>query len=129
MTQDSHPDAPAALTRREFTLQSALAILSGVVITVSGCGGKSTPTTPTPTPAATDVTGTIANNHNHVAVILAARQTQGSAFALDIQGTASHPHTVDLTQADLTSLVNRQVVSKTSSTNNGHSHAVTFTVV
>ncbi len=127
MTQYSHPDAPAALTRREFTLQSALALLSGVIITVSGCGGKSTPTTPTP--AATDVTGTIANNHNHVAVILAARQTQGSAFALDIQGTASHPHTVDLTQADLASLVNRQVVSKTSSTNNGHSHAVTFTVV
>lgn len=127
MTQDSHPDAPAALTRREFTLQSALAILSGVVITVSGCGSDSTPTTPTPT--ATDLTGAIGTNHGHVAVILAVRQTQGSAFALDIQGTASHPHTVDITQADLASLVSRQVVSKTSSTNNGHSHAVTFTVV
>lgn len=127
MTQDSHFDAPAALTRREFTLQSALAILSGVVITVSGCGSDSTPTTPTPT--ATDVTGAIGTNHGHVAVITAAQQTAANAFTLNIQGTAAHQHTVELSQAELRSLVARQAVSKVSSTDNGHSHTVTFTVV
>ena len=31
---------PEKLNRREFTLQSALAVLSGVTITVSSCGGQ-----------------------------------------------------------------------------------------
>jgi hypothetical protein len=46
---------------------------------------------------------------------------------LDIRGEANHPHTVDVSQADLSSLKNRQAVSKTSTNNNGHSHTVTFT--
>jgi hypothetical protein len=69
------------VTRREFTLQSALALLSGVVITVEGCGGsKSNPTTPTPTG---DVSGSISANHGHIAVIAAAAVTAGNAIALD----------------------------------------------
>ena len=117
------------VTRREFTLQSALALLSGVVITVEGCGdSKSNPTNPTPTPMPTsDVSGTISANHGHTAVITAASITAGNQITLDIRGTSDHPHTVIVTQADLTALRNRQAVTKTSTTDNAHLHTVTFT--
>ena len=117
-------DADATITRREFTLESALALLSTVAITVSGCDDDSTPTTPT---TATSVTGNVSANHGHTAVIDAARITAGTAFSLDIRGTATHPHTVDIAQADLMALQNRQTVTKASTTDNDHSHTVTFT--
>lgn len=120
--------------RREFTLQSALALLAGVVITVDGCGGSDAPTNPTPTPAPApaasapaDLNGSVSANHGHVAVVTGAQITAGNALSLNIQGTATHPHTVDLTQAELVSLRNRQAVSKDSTNNNGHMHTVTFT--
>jgi hypothetical protein len=47
-------------------------------------------------------------------------------LSLNIQGTASHPHTVDLTAADISSVAASQRVSKESSSDNGHSHSVTF---
>ena len=34
------------LTRREFTVESALAMLAGVTITITGCGDDDNPTTP-----------------------------------------------------------------------------------
>ena len=122
---------PTSLTRREFTLEAALAILAGCVITVSdiACSDSTPPTTPTPpasAPAA-DVNGTVSANHGHVAVITGAQMTAASAVALDIRGTATHAHTVMVAQADLTSLKGRQTVTLPSSTDNGHSHTVTFT--
>jgi hypothetical protein len=114
-----------SLTRREFTLEAALAILAGCVITISdtACGGSTT----TPTPAPVDVNGTVSANHGHVAVVTGAQITAGGAIPLNIQGTATHPHTVTLSQADLASLKNRQTVTSTSSTDNSHSHTITFT--
>src|SRR5262245_55907224 len=94
------------ITRREFTLESALALLSTVAISVSSCGGNgysspttpsSTPTpTPSPTPGATpsNVTGAISANHGHSAVITGAQISGGGGFTLDITGTATHTHTV-----------------------------------
>lgn len=125
-------DEPDMLGRREFTLQSALALLAGVVITVDGCGGSNNaPTNPTPTPSpaasVADVNGSVSANHGHVAAVTGAQITAGNAVSLNIQGTATHPHTVDLTQADLVSLRNRQTVSKDSTNNNNHMHTVTFT--
>jgi hypothetical protein len=119
-------------TRREFTLDAALALLAGCVVTISEACGKSS-TSPSSTPP-TDVTGVVAANHNHSAVITGAQITAGSAFTLNIQGTAAHPHTVGITQADLTALKNRQVVTRDSSTDfsntfGNHLHAVTFTPV
>jgi hypothetical protein len=129
---DQRGHEPDMLGRREFTLQSALALLAGVVITVEGCGSDA-PTNPTPTPAPApaappaDVNGSVSANHGHVAVVAAAQITAGNALSLNIQGTATHPHTVDLTQAELVTLRNRQAVSKDSTNNNGHMHTVTFT--
>ena len=132
---DRRGDAPDVLSRREFTLQSALAILAGVVITMDGCGGSDSSPSPTPTPAPApapplaDVNGSVSANHAqpHVAVITAAQITAGNAVSLNIQGMSTHPHTVELAQADLVSLRNRTAVSKESSNNNNHTHTVTFT--
>ena len=126
------------LTRREFTLEAALALLAGCVITITdACGGSNTstnnttnPTSPSPAPA--DITGAVSANHNHSAVVLAAQITATNAIVLNIQGTAAHNHTLSLSQADLQALKNRQPVSRDSSnevsaTFGLHMHTVTFT--
>src|SRR5262245_12403070 len=131
MSDRVEPFEPGSLlTRREFTLDAALALLAGCAITISeGCGKSSTtPSGPPPT----DVTGSISSNHNHSAQITAAQITAGAAFTLNIQGTAAHPHTVALTQADLTSLKSRRSITKDSSSDQSntfglHLHTVTFT--
>jgi hypothetical protein len=111
------------LDRRTFTLESALAILSGVAITISGCGGSSYDSTPTP--AAGDKVGSISANHGHTAVIVAAQLAAGGAISLDIRGSADHTHTVALTGADITAIAANQRVSQVS-TSTDHSHTVTF---
>ncbi|TDI34310.1 MAG: hypothetical protein E2P02_30710 [Acidobacteria bacterium] len=119
------------LTRRDFTVSSVLALLSGVAITITGCGDSNdTPTTPTPTPTPTamdtDVTGTVGTNHGHTAVITAAQLTSNATVMLDIMGTSIHSHTVEITVVDLGQIVAGTRVTKTSSTDDGHSHTVTF---
>jgi hypothetical protein len=122
------------LTRRDFTLAAAMAILSGVAISVSGCGGSdstSSPAAPSSagsgsTPASGDRTGSISSNHGHVAVIAGAQLGASGGITLNIQGTAGHPHTVALTGADLSAIANSQRVSKESSNDASHTHTVTF---
>lgn len=121
----------ATVTRREFTLEAALALLAGCVITISdACGGSKSTTDPSPAP--TDINGTVSANHGHAAVVTAAQITAANAVALSIQGTAAHNHTLSLSQADLQTLKNRQPVSKDSSSDVSatfglHLHTVTFT--
>ena len=117
-----------SLTRREFTLEAALAILAGCVITIAdtSCGSSTSPT-PAATAPPADVNGVIAANHGHSGVVTGAQITAGLAVSLDIRGTATHTHTVTISQADLTTLKNKQAVSTTSTTDSSHSHAVTFT--
>jgi hypothetical protein len=130
----------AAMDRRRFTLASAMAILSGVVVTItdSACGGSSySPSSPSPSPSPSptpnpnpspsgDKVGVISNNHGHSAVITAARLGEAGDLSLDIQGSASHTHRVDLSAADLAAVAANQRVSKESTTDSGHSHTVTF---
>ncbi len=125
-----------APTRREFTLEAALALLAGCVITISdACGGSKTNTSPTsPSPAPADINGTVSANHNHVAVVTAAQITATNAIVLSIQGTAAHNHTLSLSQAELQALKNRQPVPKDSTndfsnTYGLHMHTVMFTPV
>ena len=122
-------EAPKLIDRRQFTVASAMAILTGVVITITGCGSSSSsPTSPTPvpTPGPGDKVGTISGNHGHSAIITAASLTAGGALSLDIRGSADHTHTVSLTGADLTSISANQRVSKESTNESSHSHTVTF---
>jgi len=120
------------LTRREFTLETALALLAGCAIMISdeACGGNST--SPSDSAPPTDVTGSISANHNHSAMITGAQITAANAIVLNIQGTAAHAHTVSISQADLMQLKNRQSVERDSTTDLSntfglHSHMVTFT--
>jgi hypothetical protein len=110
------------LTRREFTLESALAILSAATITIS-CGDDKPSTTPTTT---ADKNGTVSANHGHVAVITSAQLTSPTTISLNIQGQATHAHTVDITAAEVSSIAANVQVAKMSSTDNAHNHTVTF---
>jgi uncharacterized membrane protein len=122
------------ISRREFTLAAAMAVLSGVAISVSGCGGGGSsaspaapsPSSSSPTPAGGDKTASISSNHGHSAVIASAQLGASGGISLNIQGTASHPHTVALTGADLSAIASNQRVSKESSNDASHTHTVTF---
>ena len=119
------------LDRREFTLAAALAALSGVAITISGCGGSGggSPSAPssTPTPSASgDKNGVIGANHGHIAVITAAQLAAGGGISLNIRGTSDHPHTVVLSATEISAIAANQRVSRESTTDDGHSHSVTF---
>ena len=112
------------LTRREFTVEWALAVLGAATITVSGCDDStSTPTNPT---QPGDVQGSVSANHGHIAVIRSAQLSSPTSITLDIRGNADHPHIVDLTATEVASISDRGRVSKTSSVDVGHSHTVTF---
>ncbi len=111
-------------TRREFTAQALLALLGGVTITISGCGQPS-PAGPSAPPDGS-VSGTISANHGHIATITSAQLAAGSGLTLQIRGTADHPHTVTLSMPEIMQIAAGGRVAKTSSTDDGHNHLVTF---
>jgi hypothetical protein len=126
-----HLDQSRSISRREFTLEWALAMLAGVAITITGCSSdKTSSPTPTPTPgggaASSDVTGVVSANHGHIAVVTAARINAAAGFDLDIMGNATHPHTVTLTAGQVQQIGARQTVAVVSTTNESHNHTVTF---
>ncbi len=125
---DAHEDG---VTRREFTAATVMAMLAGVVVTItaSGCGGGgSSPTSPgsVPTVESGDKQGVISANHGHIAVIKSAQLTAGGAVTLQIQGTADHNHSVDFSTDDIHAIAGGTRISRDSSTNQGHNHTVTF---
>ena len=115
------------LDRREFTLRSALVLLSGAAITVSVCTHPSNADAgglwP---PAGKGNEGRVAGNHGHTAAITGAQLIAGGSLSLNIRGSASHPHTVDLTAREVMSIASGQRVSKASSNEDAHTHTVTF---
>ena len=114
-----------SITRREFTLESALAILGAATITISGCSSdNSMPTNPTT--GSGDVSGSVSANHGHIAVIRAAQLSSPSSIVLDIRGNADHPHIVELSSGEVAQISDRVRVSKQSSTDNFHNHTVSF---
>lgn len=117
-------DSSTLVSRREFTVESVLALLAGVTITITGCGGSTeSPTSPSPSG---DVNGSISANHGHVATVTGAQITSAGAVSLDIRGQADHPHTVDLSADEIARIGARTQVAKSSTTDAGHSHIVTF---
>jgi hypothetical protein len=116
-------------SRRKFTIQAVMALLSGYVIIVSdACSSSNTaPTPPAPTPTPADITGVVSANHGHVATVTGVQINAANQVTLDITGTATHSHSLTLTAANLTSLKSRQAVTVTSTNNSNHMHDVTFT--
>ncbi len=134
-----------SVSRREFTEKSAMAILSGVVISITGCGDSSSSPSPTPAPtpapasptgSSGDAVGVVSSNHGHVAIITQTELTAGNMLVLDIDGEAGHPHLVELSADDLAQIGNGVRVQKSASALvpsdllypdvEGHSHNVTF---
>ena len=114
------------LTRREFTVEWALAVLAGATITITGCGDDDDGPGTGPS-AQGDEVATISANHGHAITLRAAQISAGQALmTLDIRGSATHPHTIDLTAAQVVSIGQNQQVSVTSTNNDGHTHTVTF---
>lgn len=70
--------------------------------------------------------GSVSDNHGHIAVISRAQLDAGARTLLNIQGTASHLHLLDLSSNDVVRIRNGQHVEKISSTTNGHQHTVSF---
>jgi len=124
------------LSRRRFTRESVLALLSGVVITVTGCGSdSSSPTTPSTGDGggngggggnAAGVNGTVSANHGHIATVTDAQVDAGNEVSIDIMGNADHSHSVNLTGAQLTQIGNDELVMVTSTNSQAHNHIVTF---
>jgi hypothetical protein len=115
--------------RREFSRSAVIALLCAATITIADCGdgGSSNPSpSPSPTPTPGDVAGAVSANHGHTAVVTAAQITAANAVSLDIRGSATHPHTVELSAAEVGMIGNRETVSKSSSNDDGHVHTVTF---
>jgi hypothetical protein len=128
---ENDPSFPPILERREFVLGSLLAMLSGVTITISGCGGDSySPSpmpTPTPTPTSTgDKTGSISANHGHTATITGAQLTAGGDLTVQLTEGSGHTHSVGLTGPEVVQIRDGMRVSKESSSNSAHTHTVTF---
>jgi hypothetical protein len=126
-------DETQQLGRREFNVMAALAVLSSVAITVTGCGysdpGSDGPTSPQQPVA--DRVGAISANHGHSARITGAQLTGGNTVMLDIQGAADHRHRVELSAAEIDQIRNGREVAKESSTEQSptepsHRHTVTF---
>ena len=118
------------LDRREFTRRSLLAMLSGVAITISGCGGGASngPGSPNP-PADGSKEGSITANHGHRARITSAELTAGGQLTLSLGGSVGvpdHTHSVSLTAAEVVSIRDGGRVSKISTTEDAHQHTVTF---
>jgi hypothetical protein len=121
------------LSRREFTLEACLAILSGVAITISegACGGSSysSPTGPSsnpPTAGNGDKIGDISNNHGHTATITAAQLSAGNAITVQLTLGSGHTHSLAVSADQVIAIAANQRVSGVSSTTEDHNHTVTF---
>ena len=108
------------MNRREFTLEAALALLGGALITISGCE-----TATEPSPVVTDIPGGISSNHGHFVTLAAGGLRAGAPLDIDIRGATGHSHMVSLTSVDLAILRNGGVVQRETS-GTRHTHVVTF---
>jgi len=113
------------LTRREFTIESALAILTAVTVTITGCGDDDDSPTTTPSPSGNRI-GTISDNHGHVAVVTGAQIAAANLIVVDIQGVATHPHSIELLTGQLRQIGMNARVTVESTSTEGHRHMVTF---
>jgi len=111
------------LSRRAFTVESALAILATVAITITGCDGGGDLG---PSPPAGAREGVVSDNHGHRAIVESAQLNSNSTITIDMRFRATHNHELTLTPLELASISENGRVTKVSSTTEGHSHTVTF---
>jgi hypothetical protein len=110
------------LSRREFTVESVMAIFAAATITITGCSGSDLG----PSPPAGAREGVVGENHGHRAIVEAAQLNSNSTVTIDMRFRATHNHTLMLTALELASISENGRVVKTSSLDDGHNHTVTF---
>ena len=121
------------LSRKEF-LAAGLAIVgSGLALSWLACGSDSTPAKKEAGPSAKFCLTNgpkveIGSNHGHALTVPKADVAAGVEKTYDIQGTATHPHSVTLTAANFADLLQDKQVIVTSTTNGTtpHSHTITL---
>jgi hypothetical protein len=114
------------LTRREFTVEWALALLAGATITITGCGDDDDDPGTGPSGGQGGEVGTISANHGHSVTIATAQITAGNALTATLTTGNGHVHSIDLTAAQVVAIGQNQQVSVTSTTQDAHNHVVTF---
>jgi hypothetical protein len=125
-----------ALSRREFS--ERLIGSSVMLLALQACGGGgsySSPATPTPSPAPSPAStcsssgAQISGNHGHEVTIPLADLDSMTDMTYNIQGTATHNHTITLTVAMLQQLKNTDTTSVNSTVTQSHNHMVTISCV
>lgn len=114
------------LTRREFTVETALAMLAGVTITITGCSDDSA-SGPSGGGGGGE-TGIVSSSvgHTHTGAFISdAQLASPSAIVLTLTGSG-HTHTASLTQAEVVQIAGGARVVTTSTTDDAHNHTVTF---
>ena len=105
------------MDRRNFLKLSGTAVGAAGLLVVAGCEGGG---------GDDGKSGSISANHGHTVSITDAQLAAGIAVALLLTIGDGHTHTLSLSAAEVQSLAAGGSVSKTSSTDAGHSHLVTF---
>jgi hypothetical protein len=100
-----------------------MAMLAGVTVTMTGCGSDNGTTPAFPV---SDRTGVVDRNHGHVVTVTAAQQVEGGNVVLNIQGTSSHEHLLELTALDVVRIRAGMRVTKDSAMGRNHVHTITF---
>jgi hypothetical protein len=122
---DSHEQI--GIGRRTFIGSAAAALFAGVLIQITGCTTDDKEDAPSGS-----LTGSIAGNHGHSAVITKAILDAGGAVVLDIRGSAGHTHTVSLSADEMVTLKAKgHVMTDTSirsesTADDKHTHMVMF---
>jgi VCBS repeat-containing protein len=113
------------MDRREFLAKAGLAATwAGIAVRVAGCGDEDGGAGPG---GGGDVTGAIDANHGHAVTITEAQIADGQAVDLSLDGPGDdHVHMVSLSSAQVMEIGAGTRVAVTSTTDDGHSHRVTF---
>lgn len=108
------------MQRRQFLIAAGLGGLTLVALSGKKALAQAVPVE--------NIQVTISRNHGHAMVIEGKDASDGMNHSYDIQGSSSHPHTVELTQAQFASILAGETVEVQSSQDAGHSHMVTLSL-
>ncbi len=120
------------ISRRSFLRLATLGAGTMVAITVAGkAGAQQLMTTPTKAPVkpVQKLRSTISNNHGHTFLVSLDNLKKAGAKSYNIQGSAGHPHQIDVTADVLKALFAVKVVDIESTQVAGHTHVVRLQIV
>lgn len=117
------------LTRKEFisTVITAAAGAAGAALLVACSSGDDDDDGGSANCVQNGTAVEIASNHGHSLTVPKADVMAGAAMTYNIQGTATHPHTVTISTGAFAMLAANQTAMTVSSTDAGHSHSITIT--